>query len=113
LAYRRNRGRTVFLNDNKLYEEYFDKKNMRGFRQYTSAEYNEVSQAQKDDVSSQIHIWKAGDRFYKLAFEYYGKSEYWWIIALFNNTPTESHVSRGDDILIPLDYERVIRLYGV
>ena len=94
MPFRRNRNRTQFYNDEKLYDEFFDKKNMKGFVQYASP-------------------WKTGDRFYKLAYDNYGNEEYWWIIALFNETPTESHVKLGDQILIPLDYELVIQLYGV
>ena len=31
MAFRRNDNRTEFYNDNKLYDEYFDKKNKKGF----------------------------------------------------------------------------------
>lgn len=113
MPFRRNRNRTQFYNDEKLYDEFFDKKNMKGFVQYASPSYNEVTQEQKDQIRSLLHTWKTGDRFYKLAYDNYGNAEYWWVIALFNETPTESHVKLGDQILIPLDYELVIQLYGV
>ena len=113
MAFRRNENRLKFYNDNKLYDEFFDKKNKKGFVQYNSPSYNEVTEEQKDNIQSAIRIWKTGDRFYKLAFEYYGNPQYWWVIALFNNTPTESHVKPGDQILIPVDHEEVIRVYGV
>ena len=113
MAYKRDRSRRKFFNDQKLYDEFFDKKNLKGFVQYASPNYREVTQEQKDGIPVHSFTWKTGDRFYKLAFEFYGKAEYWWVIALFNNTPTESHVKRGDIILVPLDYEAVIRLYGV
>ena len=113
MAFKRNDSRTEFYNDNELYDEYFDKKNMKGFVQLSSPVYNEVTQKQKDSIRSYIHIWKTGDRYYKLAFENYGSSQYWWVIALFNGKPTESHVKPGDQILIPANYEEVIRLYGV
>ena len=113
MAYKRNRSRRQFLNDNKLYEEFFDKKNKTGFVQYTSPQYNEISEADRRSIQSKLYIWKTGDRFYKLAYEMYGRVDYWWIIALFNKKPTESHVKPGDEILIPIDYEAVIQLYGV
>ena len=113
MAFKRNRSREKIYNDNKLYDEFFDKKNVKGFVQLASPAYNQVSQSDKDDVRSMIYIWKTGDRFYKLAYENYGDSRYWWVIALFNSTPTESHVKPGDQILIPVDYEEVIRLFGV
>ena len=57
--------------------------------------------------------WKSTDRFYKLSEEYYGDSVYWWIIALFNNTPLESDVKVGQNILIPTPLERVIEILDI
>lgn len=54
------------------------------------------------------HIWKTGDRYYKLAHTYYGKSDAWWVIAQYNKRPTESHVNYGDVIYIPLPLDRAI-----
>jgi nucleoid-associated protein YgaU len=59
------------------------------------------------------HVWKAGDRFFKLADEYYGRSEYWWVIAWFNQAPTEAHVETGDNIEIPKPLDRVLALMEV
>ena len=54
------------------------------------------------------HIWKEGDRFFKLAHQYYGDSTMWWVIAWFNRTPTEAHVSLGDTIYIPRPLDLVL-----
>jgi hypothetical protein len=56
------------------------------------------------------HIWTTGDRLYKLANKYYNDPELWWIIAWYNNKPTESHFKVGDLIQIPLPLERVYTL---
>jgi hypothetical protein len=56
------------------------------------------------------HIWTTGDRLYKLADKYYNDPELWWIIAWYNNKPTEAHFKAGDLIQIPLPLERV---YGL
>jgi len=53
------------------------------------------------------HVWKLGDRFYKLAHKYYSNAEMWWVIAWYNQTPTESHVSPGQLIQIPLPLDKV------
>ena len=52
--------------------------------------------------------WTTGDRFYKLASEYYGDPSYWWIIAWFNKKPTEHHVKLGDVIKIPQPLSSVL-----
>jgi len=54
------------------------------------------------------HIWGVGDRYYKLAAQYYGDPTYWWVIALFNNKPLETDLSAGDIVVIPTPLEIVI-----
>tara|TARA_R110000824_G_scaffold138078_2_gene302746 strand:- start:60 stop:287 length:228 start_codon:yes stop_codon:yes gene_type:complete len=59
------------------------------------------------------HTWKVGDRFYKLAQEHYGDSTLWWVIAWFNQTPTESHLEIGDGIQIPMPLDKVLGIFDV
>jgi nucleoid-associated protein YgaU len=54
------------------------------------------------------YVWSMGDRYYKLAYRFYGDSKDWWVIAKFNQKPTESHVKIGDIILIPKPLNLVI-----
>ncbi len=56
------------------------------------------------------HIWTTGDRLYKLAEKYYNDPTLWWVIAWYNNRPTEGHFKVGDVIQIPTPIERV---YGL
>ena len=48
-----------------------------------------------------IHIWTYGDRYFKLAQRYYNNPQIWWVIAKFNNRPTENMNAYGDLIMIP------------
>ena len=59
------------------------------------------------------HMWKLGDRYYKLAHSHYGDSQYWWVIALFNKKPTDQHVAIGDMVKIPLPLRDVLDIYGL
>ena len=54
-----------------------------------------------DEISSFEYTWKLGDKFWQLAHSFYGDKNYWYIIAQFNNKPTESHLNIGDKIKIP------------
>ena len=75
--------------------------------------FNKLKKLSNDEKSLIIqipHIWKSGDRYYKLAFEHYGNSSYWWIIAYFNNKPTESLIHVGDTIMIPKPLNVMITL---
>jgi nucleoid-associated protein YgaU len=65
-----------------------------------------------DEIDTEERIWTAGDRLYKFAHEYYGDSTYWWIIAWFNERPTDSHFFPGDPIIIPTSLETMLSLFG-
>jgi hypothetical protein len=56
--------------------------------------------------------WGLGKRLYKYADQYYGDSQYWWIIALFNNIGSESDLNVGDLIKIPTPLDKMLNLYG-
>lgn len=56
--------------------------------------------------------WGLGKRLYKMSFKYYGDSQYWWLIALFNNIGIESDIVDGQIIKIPVPLEIVLNLYG-
>ena len=74
-------------------------------------EYPSIEEMKKFTYAN--HIWKLGDRYYKLAHQYYGDSKYWWVIAQFNKKPTEQHVENGDLIKIPLPLRGVLEAYGL
>lgn len=61
------------------------------------------------EYSTIDHIWSHGDKLYKLAYQYFGDRDLFWIIGLFNNKPTDSHFRYGDIVYIPNDYIRFIR----
>jgi len=62
----------------------------------------------EDSYSFIEHIWSHGDKLYKLAYRYYGNSNSFWIIGLFNNKPTDSHYKYGDIVIIP---ENSVKFY--
>ena len=64
------------------------------------------------EVAFVRHIWKSGDRFFKLASRHYGDPELWWVIAWFNKIPTESHAKKGQVILIPKPIAKVLTYLG-
>ena len=52
------------------------------------------------------------DRYDQLAQEYYGDSKYWWVIAWYNQRPTEASIKTGQILLVPTPLERVLELAG-
>jgi len=74
---------------------------------------NQISPNQILTLNLTSHIWKMGDRYYKLAHAYYNDPELWWVIARFNEKPTEAHLELGDVITIPLPIEKVLSFWGL
>jgi nucleoid-associated protein YgaU len=77
--------------------------------QYSTPVNVRLTAAQRNTITEISHIWKTGDRYYKLAERYYGRPRYWWAIALYNNKPTEGHIKLGDAIRVPLPLEKYLR----
>jgi hypothetical protein len=55
------------------------------------------------------HIWSHGDKLYKLAIQYYGNRDMYWMIGLFNNKPTDAHYKYGDVVSIPVNGTELYR----
>jgi nucleoid-associated protein YgaU len=108
----RNNKRTIRINDNELYEEIFEGRSVKFIRQYLTMEINYPTPDQQMALQSVSHVWAIGDRFYKLAHEFYGDSRFWWVIAWYNKKPTEGHVQIGDVLAIPQPLSRVLRFFN-
>ena len=101
--------RSILINDEDIYEQIIDEKHLKYIRHYGSPtfSYPKVRDIQK--LTKVRHVWSTGDRFYKLAIQYYGAAQYWWVIAMFNQKPTEAHFKLGDIVYIPLPLQEVLR----
>jgi len=109
----RYEGRETAINSTRLYKNVFKKRDVRFIRHYSTPEFQMPTEADEAELDLINHIWKVGDRFYKLANEYYNDPELWWVIALFNRTPTESHVKLGDSVQIPIPLEKILLHFGM
>lgn len=107
-------SREIVLNDpssggaESIYQEIIDNRNIKKVKQYSSPAFPELTVERRRAIQYDSHIWKKGDRYYKLAHRYYGDSTLWYLIAWFNQAPTESHLVIGDTIMIPLSAESVM-----
>lgn len=95
--------------DEKLRENIFARKYLQEVVQTKTLRLNEPTQEElKDELSYVEKTFSLGDKMYKYAYEVYGSTEYWWIIAWFNNKPTDIHCQIGDTIYIPVPLDRAI-----
>jgi len=100
-------SRTKFRNDSDLYEDYFEDRDVESIEQFTTMKFN--NEALKKEYSVINHVWSKGDKFYKLAHRYYGRRDYWWLISMWNGTPTEAHCFYGLNIQIPFPPVALLR----
>jgi len=105
--------REIRTNIDEKYKKLRDKRNVNLIHQYDTPKLRYPSLEDMDRITTFSHAWRLGDRFYKLANKHYGDSKLWWIIAWFNQTPTEAHVEIGDIVDIPLPLEEILQIFGV
>tara|TARA_A100001515_G_scaffold48231_2_gene38161 strand:- start:831 stop:1163 length:333 start_codon:yes stop_codon:yes gene_type:complete len=110
MRYRRNK---IIRNKNPIYEEVLEDKGKNFIRQYALPQYRPLTKEQIAALEKVPHVWSEGDRYYKLAQNYYGDPALWWVIAWFNRKPTEAHVNYGELVYIPIPIEKALSYYGV
>ena len=104
-------NRKIGRNSSERYSRQFKKRGVDFIRQFKTANVTYPSANERASLNSATVVWGVGSRFYKLANEYYGDPTYWWLIAWYNQTPTEAHVQVGSVVEIPLPFESVMSLY--
>tara|TARA_B100000282_G_C31609135_1_gene433854 strand:+ start:424 stop:759 length:336 start_codon:yes stop_codon:yes gene_type:complete len=102
-----NKFRNKYINDSELYEEVLDKREVERITQYTTHTF--PTEFKNKSYTVQTHVWKHGDKLYKIAHQYYGDIKYWWIIALWNGRATDADFFYGLEIEIPLPLTKIYR----
>ena len=101
-------GKRPLQNQEEIYEELLEERGVSFIRHYGTANLSHPTAEQRKTLERVGHIWRVGDRFYKLAYKHYGDAKYWWVIAWYNKKPTESHLEIGDVIKIPQPLYKVL-----
>jgi hypothetical protein len=103
-------NRQILKNGEEMYENTFLERNVKFINQYETPIFTYPDEKNIGRLTLNRHFWSVGDRYYKLAYQYYGDAKDWWVIAKFNNKPTESHVKIGDILYIPIPLQEVLNL---
>jgi nucleoid-associated protein YgaU len=101
----------IGINEEELYEEFFEERNVKRIEQYRTPNFPILTAQVRGRFSKSYHTWTMGDSFWKLAAKYYGNEQLWWVIAWYNEKPTESHVKPGGTLVIPYPAEEVISYF--
>tara|TARA_Y100000310_G_scaffold274246_1_gene290142 strand:+ start:194 stop:532 length:339 start_codon:yes stop_codon:yes gene_type:complete len=98
------------INDSEKYENLFEERGVKFIKHYSTPELTHAHRKHMASLSHEHHMWKLGDKLYKLAAKYYGDEKMWWVIAWYNKTPTESHIDPGQILKIPSPIDRVVSI---
>jgi len=113
MTYSRYGGRTIGVNDEEQYSDLFKKRKVNFIKQYFTGELKAPTADQIMELRPIPHLWAEGSRYYKLAAQYYNDPTLWWVIAWYNQAPTEAHVKVGDVVEVPTPLDTILRFYGV
>ena len=108
----RYRKRKIATNDTLRNDEIFEKRGVEIIEQYTTPKFKNPSQKILDSITYTEHYYVAGQRMFKLSQQQYGDHQYWYIIARFNNKPTEAHIRDGEVLKIPTNLQQAIEVLG-
>ena len=109
----RYNNQNVFVNSKEAYERYLKKtRGMKEITQFNTPKFKYPTNVARAQFNSIKHIWTTGDRYFKLASKYYSDPTMWWVIAFYNQKPTEFHAKLGDIIYIPVPLESVLYHIG-
>ena len=98
----RYKNRILGVNSKKMYDKTFEKRGVKKIVQYRTPTATYASEEVLKSIETDEYVWKWGDSLWRLAAEYYGDPNYWWVIATYNRKPTEFHIKTGETILIPV-----------
>jgi hypothetical protein len=103
------------LNNNTEFYSFLRKErnNIKNIQQYETPILVHPTVEQRANLEVAGHIWSVGDRYYKLAHQYYGRPAVWWVIAWYNGYPTEADIPLGKLIDIPLNLEDALLVLGM
>ena len=103
----------IIVNSSKIYSNVFKDRGVKQIRQFGTKSLNFPTQEQLQELDVVGHTWRYGDRFFRLAHVHYGDPKLWWVIAFFNQMPTETTLKFGQLVFIPHPLERLLNIYGV
>lgn len=109
----RMKNRDILTNSLNVYKNKFKERGVRKIRHVNLAKMEYPTSTQINNLDLVDHVWSLNDRYYKVADEYYGDSQLWWVIAWFNQKPTEADLEIGDTLQIPFPVDRALRYMGL
>jgi hypothetical protein len=110
--YSRYANRKIFINASKEYkDEFFKDRDLEEMVQYDSPRIGFPDLQAIQGLTSTPIRWDVKSRLFNLASEHYGDPSMWWVIAWYNQKPTEAHFNVGDVVYIPTPLSSVLQYF--
>lgn len=103
-------SRNIGVNRTEQYENLLKDRGIRQIRQHFTPTLRHPTAEEIATLEIVGHDWQVGSHMWKLAEKHYGDPEKWWVIAQFNQKPTDAHISIGEVIDVPLPLDQILRL---
>lgn len=103
--------KTTSIQNSETMKEVLDSRGLSQITHFNTKILKTITAKQINSLKSDTYYWSYGDRYWKLSAKYYGDPKYWWVIAWYNNKPSESMVTIGDEILIPFPLDRILGMF--
>lgn len=113
MPFSRYEERTTIKNEQKLYKKQIEERGVNYIEHHSTPDLGYPTTAQMASIETEVVIWKIGQRYWKIAEEFYGDPQYWWVIAWYNKKPTEASLKGGDLVIVPQPLETVLKLLDV
>jgi hypothetical protein len=110
MPYSRYSRRSIFVNNKENYKKSFFRYE-RGIEQVVQYNTAIFSYPQPGVLAVETARWNATSKMYNLAYAAYGDPSLWWLIAWFNQKPTEAHWNIGDVVYIPTPADVAISVF--
>jgi hypothetical protein len=111
MGIRYNRRSRILTDSDGIHEELLESRDIKAVEHYDTPSFERLTLENRYSLQNRHHVWGVGDRYWKLASEHYGNSNLWWLIAWYNQKPTDAHVKAGDSIAIPFPLDKVLTLF--
>ena len=104
-------NRRIITNQSNLYKSMLDKRFVNKIEHYNTPILRYPTDEEIGELDFEEVVWSVGSSYTKLAYDYYGSPQLWWVIAWFNKKPMDTEVKLGDLIMIPLPIEKILTFY--
>jgi len=113
MADRRTRKEIPTSNESDFYSSLRNKRDVKKISHFKTPVLRNPTVSDRSRIQTVQHVWRYGDRFYKLADQYYGNSTYWWVIAWYNGVAAEAQLNTGYILYIPTNLADTLDILGV